>query len=79
MAASTVDHSDIRGSSARARQHGRDASGAASDYSRGYPAGGLSHSVPGGSSFARALRPALVHEYWQLIEFITFSDLPQKR
>jgi len=33
-AISTVDHSDIRGSSLAARHHGRDSSGAASDWVR---------------------------------------------
>jgi hypothetical protein len=33
-AITTVDHSDIRGSSFAARHHGRDSSGAASDWAR---------------------------------------------
>ena len=42
-AMSTIDQSDIRGSSLAARHHGRDPSGAASDYGRGF--GGKAYRI----------------------------------
>jgi hypothetical protein len=62
-AIATVDHSDIRGSSLAARHHGRDPSGAASDWYREFGRRACRIGVHEDSPFRVPYRllPALLH------------------